>query len=107
MRWSSWLLAILGVVFIAVGIWAWTSAPTTPNNGQLVGPMIIGGSIMLAAGVALLSCGWGCYDCYDDDGCGCGHCEGCKGDDCCGHCGCANEVPHEHGADGGHEGHHH
>jgi len=108
MRWSSWLLTILGIVFMIVGVWAWNSTPNTPNNGALVAPMFIGGSILLAAGAALMSCGWGCgsYCGYDSGGCGCGHCDGCKGGECCGHCGCEGQVAHEHG-EHGHEGHSH
>jgi hypothetical protein len=109
MRWSSWLLALFGVVFMAVGVWAWQTPGANAANTVLVQPMFIGGSILLAAGIGIMSCGWGCYggsggycDCGGGGGgCGCGHCEGCKGGECCGNCGCENQ------SGGGHEGHSH
>lgn len=107
MRWASWLLVILGVVFLGVGIWAYTaSAGPADRNSALVAPMLVAGAILLAAGVAIMSCG-GCYGCDDCGygGCSCDHCGTCAKGDCCGSCACVEGGPdpeHPHG-----EGHEH
>jgi hypothetical protein len=99
MRWGSWILVLIGVVFLGIGVYSHANYADMKMQ-VLIQPMFIGGAILLAAGIGTMSCGYGCYGYCDDDGCGCGHCDGCKGDECCGHCGCDNEVPHEHGPEG-------
>ncbi len=103
------MLAGFGVIFMAVGVWAWQTTPSNANNVNLIAPMFIGGAIMLSAGIALMSCGWGCGSyggyCGPGGGCDCGHCDGCKGDSCCGDCACVKDDGHGH--EHGHEGHSH
>lgn len=104
--WPSWtaiglgvLLAILG--FILSDTMGMMSGSTMAGAGM---PLLVGGLILLAAGLhglqgAYTAC---CDNWCGDGGCGCGHCSDCKGGTCCGHCGCPNEVSHEHGP-GGHQ----
>jgi hypothetical protein len=103
MRWGSWLLIVFGITFMAIGVWAWTTAPSNANNGMLVQPMFIGGSILLAAGIALRACMWGCCDWSD---CDCDHCGDCSGGNCCGNCACSGDEKGHEGHEG-HEGHSH
>lgn len=81
MRWTLWLLAVLGIaqfMFVAlahpVGI--------SMDMAYLIMALTL---IALLGGLAL-GCGYGC-DC-NDWGCGCGHCDECRGGGCCGACGC-------------------
>jgi hypothetical protein len=99
------------VVAGALGIWLalsnWHSAPSqfdATAQIQVGAALLLGGLVLVAAGLHALQGAYTacCDDWCDDDGCGCGHCDGCKGGECCGHCGCPKEVSHEHGP-GGHQ----
>jgi len=73
--------------------------------GALAPAMVVAGGLLLAAGLHALQAAWSsCCDWYG--GCDCEHCEGCKGGDCCGQCGCYDE-PKRPGESKGHEGHGH
>jgi hypothetical protein len=95
--WPSWLAIIFGTLLAIAGFWL--------TNGQrntvYLSGLLLPGAILLAAGLHSLQAtydAW-CGDCYGG-GCGCDHCRGCSGGECCGNCGCGNMR-----GSGGHEGH--
>jgi hypothetical protein len=100
--WPSWLAVLLGAVALVVGlVLNFTTSVTSADAARwfsLVGPFLLGGAILLAAGLHALqaSC---------DSWCGCDDCMGgcdCCGDDCaCGDCAACK------GGHAGHEGHDH
>lgn len=78
MRWTLWLLAVLGIAQFAFVAYAHPTAPSA-DIAYLVMALCM---IALLVGLAFPYCG-GCWD----QGCGCGHCNECR-DGCCGACGC-------------------
>ncbi|MEA3202547.1 MAG: hypothetical protein QOI63_213 [Thermoplasmata archaeon] len=106
--WPSWLAVLLGAVAFLLGLFLNFNASVSSVNDarwfSLVAPLLIGGTILLAAGLHALQATY-------DSWCGCDDCMGgcdCCGDDCacgdCGSCGKGEANGHEgHDHDGGHD----
>jgi hypothetical protein len=90
--WPSWLAVLLGAVALLLGIVFNMNANqgdvSTYRYLTLVGPFLIGGAVLLAAGLHALQASYdawcGCADCSGgcgccDDGCTCGDCDACRG----------------------------
>lgn len=113
--WPAWTAVTLGALGVACAGALLVSSWETGGAGFTLGIyLVLGGSILLAAGLhGLQSAYASCGDSCGWDGCGCDHCEGCRGDGCCGQCPCygpkadaqagpANPGHEGHGHDGGH-----
>jgi hypothetical protein len=94
--WPSWLAVFLGAAAFVLGlILDFAVSFTSASSGRwyaLVGPFLLGGSVLLAAGLHSLQASYDAWcDCADcaGAGCGCNHCEDCVDGDCCGECSCA------------------
>ncbi len=103
---ASWLAVLFGLLLFITGV---VFAFITGNVSLLVlaGPLVIGGLLVLSAGLLGLQtacntvlaqcCDDSCGDCCDDGPCCEGGSCGCCGDDCdCGDCSDCGDGEHDH-----------